>query len=65
MRLLRPGEVAKFLAVNPKTVARWAKDGKIGFVTTAGGHRRFHPDDLREFLQNNRHVAESLEDLGK
>lgn len=65
MRLLRPSEVAKFLAVDPKTVSRWAAEGKIGFVTTPGGHRRFHPDDLRSFLQNNRHVAESLEELGQ
>lgn len=65
MRLLRPSEVARFLAVDPKTVSRWAASGRIGCVTTPGGHRRFHPDDLREFLENNRHVTASLEDLGQ
>jgi excisionase family DNA binding protein len=39
--LLPPGEVAKMLGVDPKTLARWAKDGKIPSQRTLGGHRRF------------------------
>ncbi|MGH2751313.1 MAG: helix-turn-helix domain-containing protein [Actinomycetota bacterium] len=35
------GEAAKILRVSPKTVARWAKDGKLPHILTLGGHRRF------------------------
>ncbi|MPZ90711.1 MAG: helix-turn-helix domain-containing protein [Actinobacteria bacterium] len=35
------GEAAKILRVSPKTVARWAKDGRIPHILTLGGHRRF------------------------
>jgi excisionase family DNA binding protein len=39
--LLPPGEVARMLGVDPKTLARWAKLGKIPSQRTLGGHRRF------------------------
>ena len=39
--LMTPGEVAKLFHVNPKTVTRWARAGKISSVRTLGGHRRF------------------------
>lgn len=35
------GEAAKILRVSPKTVARWAKDGRLPHIVTLGGHRRF------------------------
>lgn len=38
---LRPGEVADALHVSPRTVARWASEGRIAYVVTLGGHRRF------------------------
>ena len=37
---LRTGEVAEILSVSPKTVSRWAKEGKLPFLKTLGGHRR-------------------------
>ena len=33
-------EAAKILRVSPKTVSRWAKEGKLPHVVTLGGHRR-------------------------
>ena len=48
--LLTPGEVAVMFRVNPKTVTRWARAGKISAVRTLGGHRRFHADEIRRFL---------------
>jgi len=51
---LRPAEVAAFLHVSPQTVRRWAAQGKLPFVLTAGGHRRFPHSEvqqLRERLQ--------------
>lgn len=39
-RLLTPGEVAKLLRVDPKTVSRWAQAGKLASIRTPGGHHR-------------------------
>jgi excisionase family DNA binding protein len=38
---LHPAEVADILHVSPKTVSRWAKEGKLPFLKTLGGHRRY------------------------
>ncbi|WP_375001484.1 BldC family transcriptional regulator [Aeromicrobium sp. CTD01-1L150] len=38
---LTPAEVARLFAVDPGTVSRWANSGKLPFVRTLGGHRRF------------------------
>ena len=49
--LLTPAEVAVMFRVNPKTVTRWARAGKISAVRTLGGHRRFHAEEIRRFLE--------------
>jgi len=36
--LLTPKEVAARFHVNPKTVTRWAKAGKLTAIRTLGGH---------------------------
>jgi excisionase family DNA binding protein len=41
---MTPGEVAVALHVSPKTVNRWANEGRIPCIVTLGGHRRFHRD---------------------
>ncbi|WJW74389.1 response regulator [Thiohalobacter sp. IOR34] len=38
---LSPHQVASLLHVSPVTVRHWAAQGKLSFVTTPGGHRRF------------------------
>lgn len=38
---LTPGEVARMLHVSPKTVNRWAHEGRLACIVTLGGHRRF------------------------
>lgn len=48
--LLTPGEVAVMFRVNPKTVTRWARAGKISAVRTHGGHRGFKASEIRRFL---------------
>ncbi len=45
-RLLTPSEVAAMFRVNPKTVTRWARAGKISAVRTLGGHRRFYESEI-------------------
>ena len=45
---LRSAEVAAILQVSPKTVCRWAMDGKLPFQRTLGGHRRYSEEAIRE-----------------
>ena len=37
---LRTAEVAEILSVSPKTVSRWAKEGKLPFMKTLGVEAR-------------------------
>ena len=45
---LRAAEVADILHVSPKTVSRWAKEGKLPFLKTLGGHRRYPAAEIRQ-----------------
>jgi excisionase family DNA binding protein len=45
--LLTASEVAGLFRVNPKTVTRWAKAGKISSIRTLGGHRRYRSNEIR------------------
>jgi excisionase family DNA binding protein len=47
-RLMTPGEVAAMFRVDPKTVTRWVKAGKLSCVRTLGGHRRFRRAEVEE-----------------
>lgn len=51
--LLTPAEVARLFRVNPKTVTRWARAGKIQAIRTLGGHRRFRASDIRRYLEES------------
>lgn len=48
--LLTPAEVAAYFRVDPKTVTRWAKAGKLTSIRTLGGHRRYRETEVRELL---------------
>lgn len=48
--LLTPSEVATLFRVDPKTVTRWAKAGKLSSIRTLGGHRRYRQSEVRELL---------------
>ena len=50
--LLTPAEVAALFRVDPKTVTRWAKAGKLTSIRTLGGHRRFRKSEVDD-LRNN------------
>lgn len=45
-RLLTPSEVAALFRVDPKTVSRWAKAGRVSAIRTPGGHRRFRAAEI-------------------
>jgi excisionase family DNA binding protein len=49
--LLTPHQVAALFAVNPKTITRWAKAGKIAHVRTLGGHRRYRRKEVVDLLR--------------
>lgn len=48
--LLTPAEVASLFRVDPKTVTRWAKAGKLSSIRTLGGHRRYKESEVRALL---------------
>src|SRR5438046_5359545 len=48
--LLTPAEVATMFRVDPKTVTRWARAGKLTSVRTLGGHRRYREAEVRALL---------------
>lgn len=51
--LLTPSEVAALFRVDPKTVTRWAKAGKLTSIRTLGGHRRYKESEVKNLLANN------------
>jgi len=50
-KLLTPAEVASLFRVDPKTVTRWAKAGKLTAIKTLGGHRRYKESEVKELLK--------------
>ena len=56
--LLTPSEVAKLFRVDPKTVTRWAKAGKITAIRTLGGHRRYRQSEVLVLLNNESRVKQ-------
>lgn len=48
--LMTPAEVASAFRVDPKTVTRWAKAGKLNSIRTLGGHRRYLESEVRAIL---------------
>jgi excisionase family DNA binding protein len=47
VRHIQALEVADILQVSKQTVSRWAKEGKLPFIRTLGGHRRFPEAEIR------------------
>ena len=48
--LLTPAEGASLFRVDPKTVTRWAKSGKLTSIRTLGGHRRYKESEVKALL---------------
>ena len=51
-KLLTPAEVASLFRVDPKTVTRWAKAGKLTSIKTLGGHRRYKESEVKSLLKS-------------
>ena len=59
--LLTPAEVAALFRVDPKTVTRWAKAGKLTAIRTLGGHRRYRQSEVLGLLKANQYSGGSNE----
>ena len=55
-RYIKTAEVAQILRVSPKTVSRWAADGRLPHLITLGGHRRFPKAEIEELARRQRIV---------
>lgn len=53
-RLLTPAEVAALFRVDPKTVTRWAKAGRLTSIRTLGGHRRYAEAEVEALIRESR-----------
>lgn len=53
IRYMTPAEAASLLMISPVTLRHWALAGKLAFVTTPGGHRRFSEDEVKRFAAQN------------
>ena len=53
--LMTPSEVAQLFRVDAKTVSRWAQEGKLPFIRTLGGHRRYPRDEVMRLLDGRAH----------
>jgi excisionase family DNA binding protein len=60
--LLTPSEVAKLFRVDPKTVTRWAKAGKLTSIRTLGGHRRYRTAEVAALLAGERPATDGAGD---
>ena len=51
-RLLRTSDVALLFQVSERTVSEWARRGRVPWVRTPGGHRRYPAEQIRRLLMN-------------
>ena len=49
--LMTVSEVAALFRVDPKTIGRWVKKGKLTELRTPGGHRRFFENEVNAMLR--------------
>jgi excisionase family DNA binding protein len=52
--LLRSGQVALLFQVSRRTVSDWSRAGRLPWVVTPGGHRRFRLSDVRALVESVR-----------
>jgi excisionase family DNA binding protein len=47
---LTPSDAAAILNISPTTLRVWAQEGKVPFISTIGGHRRFKLSDINNLI---------------
>lgn len=58
---LTVSEVANLFHVSSKTVVRWANDGKLPYMATLGGHRRFPRGPIEALVADQRRGVVTLD----
>lgn len=52
-RLLKIREAAETLGVNPETLRRWDRSGKLkAVIVSTRGDRRYKKEDIENFIKN-------------
>lgn len=59
MKYLNSKEVSGILGINISTLKRWTDSGKLGCEKTAGGHRKFTIQHVRDYYKNNSNSVKS------
>lgn len=60
MRYLSSNDVAEILGINISTLKRWTENGTIGCSKTAGGHRKFTMQHVRDYYRKNKNADKNL-----
>lgn len=60
--LLYRREVAAIFRVDPRTVSRWATEGKLTSIRTPGGHRRFKRSECEALAARSGTPEEASDD---
>jgi len=60
VRYLSSNDVAEVLGINISTLKRWTENGTIGCSKTAGGHRKFTMQHVRDYYRNNKNADKNL-----
>ncbi|MEO7443527.1 MAG: helix-turn-helix domain-containing protein [Acidimicrobiales bacterium] len=58
---LTVSDVAILFHVSTKTVVRWANDGRLPYMSTLGGHRRFPRAEIEDLLAGRQHLPTNLD----
>lgn len=48
---LTSAEVARMFGIGAKTVGKWAQQGKLPFILTLGGHRRYPRAEIERIVE--------------
>lgn len=55
IKLLRIREAAEILGVNPETLRRWDREGKLkAIIISTRGDRRYRKEDIKKFIKNSK-----------
>ena len=61
MKYLNSKEVSDILGINISTLKRWTDNGTISCHKTAGGHRKFTMQNVREYYKENKEASKNEE----
>ena len=61
MRYLSSKNVAEILGINISTLKRWTDNGTLDCTKTAGGHRKFTMQNIRDFHKDQASSGKSTE----